>query len=98
MLKNGLIEAEVSWLSDHEGDLDIDNVTMCKALLKEIFGKLNEPLTSTERGKKSARWVSYRLAEFLASNLKLKQQLLEERIDAQRIAKIISLLGLSFRE
>ena len=98
MLQNGLIEAEVSWLSDSEGNLNIDNVTMCNSLLKEIFGKLNEPLTSTERGEKSARWVSYRLAEFLASNLKLKQQLLEERVDAQRIAKIISLLGLSISE
>ena len=71
MLQNGLIEAEVSWLSDSEGNLNIDNVTMCNSLLKEIFGKLNEPLTSTERGKNLLAGSATALPNFsrLISNL-----------------------------
>ena len=94
-LKNGLTQAEVSWLSDFEDNPSEDSIDICKSILDEIFGKLNEPPHSGRGYESSPRWLSYRLTEFLASNLSQKQELLEERSDAMRLKKIIELLGLT---
>ena len=96
-LKNKLVEAEINWLDDQEGTTNQDHVAICNSLLREIFAKLNEPHSTLSGEKNTPRWLSYRLTEFLASDLKLKQKLLEERNDALRIKQIVDLLGLNVR-
>ena len=89
---SGLIEADVEWLADESGMVDADTLGLCRRILGGIVARVGPGIFAGPARLEDARWISYRLAELLPVPAPDKQSLLEERIDALRLARLAELL------
>lgn len=89
---DGLVEAEVDWLTDVPGNIDEEILGLCRRILESIEARIGSDFFAGPTQFDDARWVSYRLAELLPVSGEHKQALLETRDDAQRLSRLAQLL------
>lgn len=73
----GLLRAEVEWLTPEEEAAVPDEYSACVKLLRMIAEDSRFAAMSTDARFESATWVSYRLSEVLPIPARVKQMLLE---------------------
>jgi Lon protease-like protein len=90
--RNGLIQAEIEFLEDLHGELNVDAFAFCRRVLEQVVNRIGTEYFFPPAEYENPRWVSYRLAEVLPLEASEKQALLETRADAERIARLYALL------
>jgi uncharacterized protein len=88
---NGLIRARIEPLPESIGKVAEEDLKLCAGVLERVFAQVDASHFGTV-ALHDARWVSYRLAELLPLEPADCQALLEERVDAARIARLVQLL------
>lgn len=93
--KDGLIQAEVEYLEDRHDPSDAQALALCRSVLEQVVDRIGADYFHPPLDYGNPRWVSYRLAEVLPLEMPEKQALLEIRSDAERIARLYTLLSQS---
>ena len=89
---SGLIHGDVEWLSDGDDAIDSNQLDVCRSALERFVERAGDRFLARPPAFDDAAWVSYRLAEMLPVDLQTKQDLLEQRSTALRVATIAELL------
>jgi len=85
---DGLIRAEVEFLAEATGEVDVESFALCRRVLEQIVEKIGTDYFSPPHGFDDPRWTSYRLAEVLPLEAQDKQGLLELRDDGARLQRL----------
>ena len=89
---DGLIQADVEWLSENAGEIRPEALALCRRVLEQIVGKLGPDYFWPPLSYADPRWISYRLAEVLPLKEEEKQNLLALRTDGERLEQLHGLL------
>ena len=90
--KNGLIRGSVEWLVDNGGPVEPREFDACRHALERFIEHAGERFLTGPTALDDPSWVSYRLAEILPVDVRVKQDLLEQRSTAMRVSRIAELL------
>jgi Lon protease-like protein len=89
---NGLIHGHVEWLSDTDECVEPLEFDACRNALERVVKHIGARFVHGATAFDDPAWVSYRLAEILPVDAKVKQGLLEQRSTALRVSRIAELL------
>jgi len=89
---NGLIHGQVEWLSDSDEGVEPLELDSCRNVLERVVKHAGARFVTGPTAFDDPSWVSYRLAEILPVDVKVKQSLLEQRSTALRVSRIAELL------
>lgn len=89
---NGLIHGHVEWLSDSDECVEPLEFDACRNALERVVKHAGARFVTGPTAFDDPSWVSYRLAEILPVDVKVKQGLLEQRSTALRVSRIAELL------
>jgi Lon protease-like protein len=87
---NGLISGAITRIDDTQGDTKVDPA--CREVLSRIIEHIGESKFPQPVALDDAAWVSYRLAEILPLDMRLKQELLEIEGSDERLRKVREIL------
>ena len=85
---NGLIRAEVEFLTEAAGKVSPESFALCRRVLEQIVEKVGVDYFFPPLAYDDPRWTSYRLAEVLPLEAQDKQGLLELRDDGARLEQL----------
>lgn len=88
----GLIVGDVQWLTSDTGGVDEGTFQVCRDVLERVAARAGDTVFADRALFDDPEWVSYRLAELLPINPEQKQELLEQRSTARRLAIISRML------
>ena len=89
---NGLIHGQVEWLSDSAEGVEPLEFDSCRNALERVVKHAGARFVTGPIALDDPSWVSYRLAEMLPVDVRVKQDLLELRSTALRVSRIAELL------
>ena len=90
--RNKLLEGEIIWLEDDAVPTD-ESFALLQALLQRILEHYEIEVAELNDKLSDAAWLSYRLAEYLPLDSKVKQGLLETHESVARLTELERLLG-----
>jgi len=90
--KRGLIGGKVEWLTQDNDMVDPRQLDICRDALQRFIQRAGESFFVGNAALDDPEWVSNRLAEALAIDMRHKQALLEQRSTARRLAALSQLL------
>jgi hypothetical protein len=88
--KNGLISGTIARMEDGAADATMDPA--CREVLKRVIEHIGENKFPKPVSLDDPAWVSYRLAEILPIDMRLKQDLLEIEDTDERLTRLRELL------
>lgn len=89
---DGLIRGHVEWLSDSDERVEPLEFDACRNALERVVKHGGARFVTGPIALDDPSWVSYRLAEMLPVDARVKQDLLEQRSTALRVSRIAELL------
>ena len=89
---DGLIRAHVEWLTDSDEGVEPLEFDACRNALERVVKQTGARFGTGPTALDDPSWVSYRLAEMLPVDVRVKQDLLAQRSTALRVSRIAELL------
>lgn len=87
---DGLIQADIEWLPENVGEIDLELLSLCRRVLEQIVEKIGGDYFLPPLAYDDPRWISYRLCEILPLPAEEKQTLLALRDDGERLERLHS--------